>query len=91
MSSLLPFLPCSVQVAYNRFRYGLKEYGMDVDQICLDLFYWFKQSPCKREYFVAVLNDLNLEAYTGTCNIESSIANYRVLLEAYHWEGIREE
>ena len=36
-------------VAHNAFRFGLKEYGSEVDQLCLDLFYFFnfKQSPSK--------------------------------------------
>jgi hypothetical protein len=36
---LLPFILCSLHVAYDAFRYGFKEYGSEVDQLCLDLFY----------------------------------------------------
>jgi len=35
----LPFIPCSLHVAHNTFRYGLKEYGSEVNQLCRDLFY----------------------------------------------------
>jgi len=48
-------------VAHNAFRFGLKEYGSEVDQLCLDLFYWFKQSPCKREDFLEVLQEMELK------------------------------
>jgi len=32
-----------------------------VDQLFLDLFYWFKQSPCKRKDFLEVLQEMELE------------------------------
>jgi len=94
LPDLSPFLPCSLHVAHNGFRYGLKEYGMDVDQLCLDLFYWFKESPCKREDFVAVLNGLNLEErffirrvhsrwLTLGPGIERVIANYKATTEYF--------
>jgi len=33
------------------------EYGNEVDQLCLDLFYWFKQSFCKQEDFLEILQE----------------------------------
>jgi len=51
LHGLLPFILCSLHVACNAFRYGFKEYGSEVDQLCLDLFYWFKQSLYKRKSF----------------------------------------
>jgi len=61
LHGLLPFIHCSLHVAHNAFRYGLKEYGSKVDQLCLDLFYWVKQSPCKQEDFLEVLQEMELE------------------------------
>ena len=60
LHGLLPFITCSLHVAHNAFRYGVKEYGSEVDQLCLDLFYWFKQSPRKREDFLEVLQEMEL-------------------------------
>jgi len=47
LHGLFPFIPCSLLVAHNTFCYVLYEYGNEVDQLCLDLFYWFKQSPSR--------------------------------------------
>ena len=62
LHGLLPFIPCSLHVAHSAFHFGLKEYGSEVDQLCLDLFYWFKQSPCKQEDFLEleVLQEMEL-------------------------------
>jgi len=50
LHGLLPFIPCSLLVIHNTFRYVLKEYENEVDQLCLDSFYWFKQSSCKQSF-----------------------------------------
>ena len=53
LHGLLPFILCSLYLAYKAFRYGFKEYGSEVDQLCLDLFYWFKR-------FLEVLQEMEL-------------------------------
>ena len=94
LPGLLPFIPCSLHVAHNGFRYGLKEYGSEVDQLCLDLFYWFKISPCKREDFLGVLNDLDLEERFFIRHVQSRwltlgpatervLANYTAITEYF--------
>ena len=61
LHGLLPFIPGTIHVAHNAFHFGLKEYGSEVDQLCLDLLYWFTQSPCKQEDFLEVLQEMELE------------------------------
>ena len=58
---LVEFVPCNLHVVHNAFRVGLKQYGQDVEQFCISLFYWFRNLPCRREDFQAILLDLDLE------------------------------
>ena len=37
---------CQLHVVHNTFRKGIEAYGEDVEHLCIDLFYFFKLSPC---------------------------------------------
>ena len=38
---------CQLHVVHNTFRKGIEAYGEDVEHLCIDLFYFFKLSPCR--------------------------------------------
>ena len=61
LSGLLPFVPCNMHVVHNSFREGLKVYGQSSEQLAIDLFYFFKSSPCKREDFLDVEYELGFD------------------------------
>ena len=61
LSGLLPFVPCNMHVVHNSFREGLKVYGQSSKQLVIDLFYFFKSSPCKREDFLDVEYELGFD------------------------------
>ena len=41
--------PCQLHVVHNSFRKGVEEYGSDVENLCIDIYYFFKLSPPRRE------------------------------------------
>ena len=61
LPGLLPFIPCNMHVVHNSFREGLKLYGQSSEQLAIDLFYFFKRSPCKREDFLDVEQELGFD------------------------------
>ena len=58
---LLPFISCNMHVVHNSFREGLKVYGESSEQLAVDLFYFFKRSPCKREDFFDIEMELGFD------------------------------
>ena len=50
-----------MHVVHNSFREGLKVYGQSSEQLAIDLFYFFKSSPCKREDFLDVEYELGFD------------------------------
>jgi hypothetical protein len=48
---LLPFIPCNIHTAHNAFRGGISVYGSKAEEMAIDLFYYFKHFPCRREDF----------------------------------------
>ena len=67
----LPLMPCNLHVVHNSFRKGLNAYGEDAEQLCLDLFYWFKLSPCKREDFRDIVEKLDFEEINFVRHVQS--------------------
>ena len=57
----MPFIPCNIHVVHNAFRAGLNSYGEASEELAIDLFYWLKISPSRREDCGHVLSDLALD------------------------------
>ena len=52
LSGLLTFSPCNIHVVHNAFKHAIQVYGQQAEQLAIDLFYWFKAHPCRKEdYF----------------------------------------
>ena len=58
---LLQFIPCNLHVVHNSFKKGLKVYGSEAKDLAVDLFFFFKSSPCKREDFKEVESSLGFD------------------------------
>lgn len=61
LSGLMPFISCNLHTAHNAFRSGLSVYGEECEELAIDLFYWIKSSPARREDYLNVLSDLGLD------------------------------
>ena len=61
LSGLIPFVPYNPHVIHNAFRKGLNEFGKEVEQFVIDLFHFFKASPCQKEDFNNVQMRLGLD------------------------------
>ena len=57
----MPFIPCNIHVVHSAFCAGINIYGEASGELALDLFYWLKSSPSRREDYVHVLSDLGLD------------------------------
>ena len=52
---------CQIHVAHNSFRKGIEAYGEAIENLCIDLFYFFKLSASRREDYLAIHQKLDLE------------------------------
>ena len=57
--------PCQLHVVHNSFRKGVDRYGSDVENLCIDIYYFLKLSPPRREDYADVQQKLmNLSFYS---------------------------
>ena len=52
---------CQLHVVHNAFRRGVQAFGEEVENLCIDLFYFFKLSPSRREDFAEIQQKLGLD------------------------------
>lgn len=52
---------CLIHVCHNSFRKGLKQYGENAEELCLNLYYFFKNNPSRREDLFEIEETLDLE------------------------------
>ena len=52
---------CQLHVVHNAFRRGAQAFGEEVENLCIDLFYFFKLSPSRREDFAEIQQKLGLD------------------------------
>ena len=56
--------PCQLHVLHNSFRKGVDRYGSDVENLYIDIYYFLKLSPPRREDYADVQQKLmNLSFY----------------------------
>ena len=51
---LMQFIPFNIHVAHNAFKEGLSAYGSQAEELAIDLFYYFRHFPCRRDDFAKV-------------------------------------
>ena len=59
-----------MHVAYNSFRKGIEAYGEATENLCIDLFYFFKLSASRREYYLTIQQKLDLEEIVFLRHVE---------------------
>ena len=52
---------CLIHVCHNSFWKGVKQYGDNAEELCMNLYYFFKNNPCKREDLIEVEETPDLE------------------------------
>ena len=57
----MPFIPCNIHVVHKAFHAGVNTCGDASEELVIDLFYWLKSSPSRREDYIHVLSDLGLD------------------------------
>ena len=63
--------PCQLHVVHNSFRKGVEGYGSDVENLCIDMYYFFKLSPPRREDYADVQQKLNLDEFVFLWHVQS--------------------
>ena len=63
--------PCQLHVVHNSFRKGVEGYGSDVENLCIDIYYFFKLSPPRREDYADVQQKLNLDEFVFLWHVQS--------------------
>ena len=61
---------CQLHVVHNIFRKGLESYGEDIENLCIDLFYFFKLSAARRD-FLKIQQKLDLDEVVFLRHVES--------------------
>ena len=62
--------PCQLHVVHNSFRKGVEGYGSDVENLCIDIYYFFKWSPSRREDYADVQQKLNLDEFVFLWHVQ---------------------
>ena len=63
--------PYQLHVVHNSFRKGVEGYGSDVENLCIDIYYFFKLSPPRREDYADVQQKLNLDEFVFLWHVQS--------------------
>ena len=62
---------CQIHIAHNSFRRGIEDYGEAIENLCIDLFYFFKLSASRREDYLAIQQKLDLDEIVFLRHVES--------------------
>ena len=63
--------PCQPHVVHNSFRKGVEGYGSDVENLCIDIYYFFKLSPPRRKDYADVQQKLNQDEFVFLQHVQS--------------------
>ena len=58
-------------MVHNSFRKGVEGYGSDVENLCIDIYYFFRLSPPMREDYADVQQNLNLDEFVFLQHLQS--------------------
>ena len=62
---------CNIHVCHNSFQAGLKKYGSDAEELCLNLYYFISKSPARREDLLVIEEALGLDELVLLCHVQS--------------------
>ena len=63
--------PCQLHMVHNSFRKGVEGYGSDVENLCINVYYFFKLSPPRREDCTDEQQKLNLDEFLFLWHVQS--------------------
>ena len=58
-------------MCHNSFRAGLKKYGSDAEELCLNLYYFISKSPARREDLLVIEEALGLDELVLLRHVQS--------------------
>ena len=61
---------CLIHVCHNSFCKGVKQYGDNAEELCMNLYYFFKNNPCRREDLFEIEETLYLEELVLLCHTQ---------------------
>ena len=59
---------CLIHVCHNSFSKGVKQYGDNAEELCMNLHYFFKNNLCRREDLFEIEETLDLEELVLLCH-----------------------
>ena len=62
---------CLIHVCHNSFRAGLKKYGSDAEELCLNLYYFISKSPARREDLLVIEEALGIDELVLLRHVQS--------------------
>ena len=62
---------CLIHVCHNSFRAGLKKYGSDAEELCLNLYNFISKSPARREDLLVIEEALGLDELVLLRHVQS--------------------
>ena len=61
---------CLIHVCHNSFCKGVKQYGDNAEELCMNLYYFFKNNLCRREDLFEIEEILDLEELVLLCHTQ---------------------
>ena len=62
-SGLILQTTCCLHIVHNAFCKGLNIYGEESEELAFDMHYQFKNAPCKREDFLELEQEMDMEIH----------------------------
>jgi len=57
-------LVCTIHITHNAFRKAISAMQWDIDEFAVDVFYWFKHSPVRKEKFMKLQSVLDVDEHS---------------------------
>jgi hypothetical protein len=91
-SSLVSFGSCAIHVMHHAFRKGINALGWSLDEFAVDIFYWFKHSPVRKEEFAKLQQQLKTEEHHFMRYVEVRWLTFTPVLQRLleQWEPMKE-
>ena len=62
---------CLIHVCHNSFKKGLEQFGFNAEDLCLNLYYFFKKSPCRKSELYDIEESLGLDDLVVLRHVQS--------------------
>ena len=62
---------CLIHVCDHRLHRGFENYGLNVEELWMNLYYFFKRSACRRQDLFQIEESLGLEELVVLCHVQS--------------------